>query len=316
MSRKPRIHVPGGVYHVMLRGNGGQIIFPDPADGARFLDLLAEGTERFGFRCHGYCLMPNHAHLVLQAGAIPLSRALQNLAFRYTRHINARERRAGHLFQGRYKAILVDGDAYLLELVRYVHLNPVRAGLCATPEAWRWSGHRAYIGRAAAPWLTTDWVLSLLAPGEGDARAAYRAFVAEGMGEGRRAEFHAGNGGGGRLLGGDTFIERAMAVAEAGEMPVEPPSVNAVIGAVAAAYGLTAADLAGPSRARYPARARGLVGLIARETGAAPLSALAAHFGRDQSSYSRAVSRVEESLATDEDLRKRAEAAKNAIMHD
>ena len=285
MARKPRIHIPGGVYHVMLRGNGGQAIFPDASDGARFLALLAEGTSRFGLRCHGYCLMPNHVHLVLQAGAAPLSRAMQNLAFRYTRHINARERRVGHLFQGRYKAILVDADAYLLELVRYVHLNPVRARLCDAPGAWRWSGHRAYLGRAAAPWLTTEWVLGLLAPEAGDARAAYRAFVADGMGEGRRAEFHAGNGGGGRLLGGDAFIERALA--EAGERPETPPSLDAIVAAAAGEYGVAAADLAGPSRARQLSAARGLACLLARDTGAAPLSALATRFGRDATSLSR-----------------------------
>jgi len=312
MSRKPRIHVPGGVYHVMLRGNGGQAIFPEPADGAHFLDLLTEGTVRFGFRCHGCCLMPNHVHLVLQAGAVPLSRAMQNLSFRYTRHVNVRERRFGHLFQGRYKAILVDAESYLLELVRYVHLNPVRAGLADRPDAWRWSGHRAYLGRAAAPWLTTEWVLSLLAPRERDARAAYRAFVADGMGEGRRREFHVGNGGGGRLLGDDAFVERALE--EAGESPDSPPAPDAIIAAVAAAYGVDASALANPSRARFLSEARGLAGLIARDTGAAPLSALAARFGRDLSSYSRAVRRVAEKTAADEPLQARMRAVNNAII--
>jgi putative transposase len=296
----------------MLRGNGGQVIFPEANDGAAFLALLAEGVERYGFRCHGYCLMPNHAHLVLQAGAIPLSRAMQNLSFRYSRHINARERRIGHLFQGRYKAILVDADSYLLELVRYVHLNPVRAGLCEQPEAWRWSGHRAYLGRADAPWLTTDWVLSMLAPREADARAAYASFVAEGIGEGRRPEFHAGNGGGGRVLGDDDFVERALA--EAGARPDNPPAPEAIVAAVAHEYGVTADALADPSRARILSQARGLAGLIARDLGAAPLSALAARFGRDLSSYSRAVRRAEQQAASDETLAARIEAVNNAIM--
>ena len=313
MARKSRIHVPGGVYHVMLRGNGGQVIFPEPADGARFLDLLAEGTTRFGFRCHGYCLMPNHVHLVLQPGAAPLSRAMQNLAFRYSRHVNARERRIGHLFQGRYKAILVDGDAYLLALVRYVHLNPVRARLCDAPGAWRWSGHRAYLGRAAAPWLTTDWVLGLLAPGQRAARAAYRDFVADGMGEGRRAEFHAGNGGGGRLLGDESFIERALA--EAGERPETPPPLDAIIAIAAGEYGVAAADLAGPSRARHLSAARGLACLLARETGAAPLSALAARFGRDPSSLSRVRGHLEASAKRDPALAERIERLNNTIIH-
>ncbi len=312
MARHPRIHLPGGVYHVMLRGNGGQEIFLDPGDGTYFLELLAEGTGRFGFRCHGYCLMPNHVHLVLQAGAEPLSAAMQNLAFRYTRHINARERRVGHLFQGRYKALLVDADAYLLELVRYVHLNPVRAGLCARPEAWRWSGHRAYLGRAAAPWLTTDWVLSLLAPREGDARAAYRGFVADGMGGARRPEFHAGNGGGGRLLGDDDFIARALA--QAGERPQEPPSLDAIVAAVARECGVAEAALAGPSRARHLSQARGLACRLARETGAAPLSALAARFGRDPTSLSRVLDNLEERAERDPELARTIVRLNNTII--
>ena len=111
MARKPRLHVPGGLYHVMLRGNGGADIFFSKADRKRFYALLEEGGQRFGTRLHGFCLMTNHVHLVLQAGEAPLSRPMQNLAFRYTRHVNARRKRVGHLFQGRYKALLVDGDS-------------------------------------------------------------------------------------------------------------------------------------------------------------------------------------------------------------
>ena len=321
MARKARIHVPGGVYHVMLRGNGGREIFSGPADGARFLALLGEGVPRFGLRCHGYCLMPNHVHLVLQAGARPLAAAMQNLAFRYSRHVNGREKRVGHLFQGRYKAILVDADSYLLELVRYVHLNPVRAGLVPRPEAWRWSGHRAYLGRAAAPWLTTDWVLGQFAPRAGAARAAYRAFVADGMGEGRRAEFHAGNGGvtggpgrgDGRILGDDAFVERALA--EAGEIPGSTPSLDAIIEAVGGAYGLAAAELALASRARHLSAARGLAGLLARDTGAADIAEVARRFGRDPSSISRAVRKAEERVARDSAFQAQLRSLKNAITH-
>ena len=129
MARKPRIHLPDGLYHVIFRGNGGQDVFLTDADYRRFYLLLQEGTFRFGYRVHAFCLMTNHIHLALQVGEIPLSRSMQNLSFRYTRWLNWREQRTGHLFQGRYKAVLVDGDSYLLELVRYIHLNPVRAGM-------------------------------------------------------------------------------------------------------------------------------------------------------------------------------------------
>ncbi len=128
MARKPRIHYPGAVYHVMLRGNGGANIFFEDADRYRFFLLLQQGIERFGFRVYAYCLMSNHIHLALQVGEIPLSRIMQNLSLRYTKWINWRTQKHGHLFQGRYKAVLVEGDEYLLPLVAYLHLNPLRAG--------------------------------------------------------------------------------------------------------------------------------------------------------------------------------------------
>ncbi len=209
MARKPRVHLPGGVYHVMLRGNGGQDVFFLDEDRYRWYLLAQEGVERYGHRIHGFCLMTNHVHLAIQVAETPLSKIIQNLSFRYTRWVNRRQRRLGHLFQGRYKAVLVDGEAYLLELVRYIHLNPVRAGLVVKPDEYPWSGHRAYLGLDTLPWLTTDWVLSQFAKRKDAARRRYAKFVADGMGEGYRAEFH-GGGVDARILGDDRFAERVL----------------------------------------------------------------------------------------------------------
>ena len=158
MARKSRVHYPGAVYHVMLRGNRGQPIFFSDEDRCRCYLLLQEGTVRFEYRVHGFCLMDNHLHLAIQVGDIPLSKIMQNLSFRYTRWVNKHQQRLGHLFQGRYHAILVDQDSYLLELVRYIHLNPVRAKWVDRPEDYPWSSHQAYLNAEAIPWLTTDWV--------------------------------------------------------------------------------------------------------------------------------------------------------------
>jgi len=147
MARKPRVHVPGAIHHVMLRGNAGQPIFADDTDRQRLCELLADGVERFDHRIHAYCLMGNHLHLAIEVGQVSLSREVQNLAFRYTHSFNHRERRTGHLFQGRFRSLLVDRDSYLLELVRYIHCNPMRSGLVRSPEAWTWSGHRTYLGQ-------------------------------------------------------------------------------------------------------------------------------------------------------------------------
>jgi REP element-mobilizing transposase RayT len=220
----------------MLRGNGGQDIFFAKADRRRFYELLAEGTARFGTRVHGFCLMTNHLHLVLQVGDTPLSRAMQNLSFRYTRFLNARRRRIGHLFQGRYKAILVEADSYLLELVRYVHLNPLRAGLVERPEDWAWSGHLAYLGRERLDWLTTDLVLGRFGGRLERARAGYAAFVREGLDEGHRPEFHTGTADA-RVLADDGFLERVLSPAE---RPGRAPSLNVLVRRVAAETELAA----------------------------------------------------------------------------
>src|SRR3990172_6960564 len=206
MARKPRLHYVGALYHVMVRGNGGQNIFADDEDRCRFYLLLHEGREKFGHRIHAFCLMKSHVHLAIQVGEKPLSRIMQHLCFRYTQWVNSRQKKVGHLFQGRYKAIVVDADAYLAELVRYIHLNPVRAKLVKDPEKYFWSGHRAYIGQENLPWLTTDWVLSQFGRRLKSARARYGEFVQYGRKEGHRQEFHDGTSGG-RILGGDSFVE-------------------------------------------------------------------------------------------------------------
>jgi hypothetical protein len=131
-----------------------------------------------------------HVHLVVQGGEVPLSLILQNLSFRYTRFINHRKKQTGHLFQGRYKALLLDIDTYLLELVRYIHNNPVRARMVKSPEEYPWSSHSAYLGDISVPWLTTDWVLAKFAVKKGKAVELYRQFVFKTMDEEHRNEFY------------------------------------------------------------------------------------------------------------------------------
>ena len=177
MARKPRIHYPGVFYHVMLRGNGGQDIFFSDDDRSHFSLLLLEGVERYSHRIHAFCQITNHVHLVIQVGDIPLSCVMQNLSFRYTRYINSRKNKTGHLFQGRYKALLIDGDNYLVELVRYIHCNPLRTGLTSSLNKYQWSSHSAYLGNDSILWLTTNLVLSQFSRQEDRARKLYNDFV-------------------------------------------------------------------------------------------------------------------------------------------
>lgn len=301
MARKPRIHLPGGLYHIILRGNGQQPLFFSDEDRYRFYLLLQEGTCRFGYRVHAFCLMGNHVHLVLQAGETPLSPGMQNLSFRYTRWINSREKRSGHLFQGRYKAILVDSDSYLLELIRYIHLNPVRSGLVKDPEDYPWSGHRAYLGMETLPWLTTDWVLGQFWKNLTLARNAYRTFVLDGMGEGARPEFHQG-GADTRILGDDWFAERCRAGNR--RLPSRL-TVQEIAARVCREYGIDETLLKAPSQRRIASEARAVVAWLARELGCATLSEVGTRVCRDVGSISSAVRRLTDRCLDDPQLAKR-----------
>jgi putative transposase len=190
----------------MLRGNAGDPIFFDDRDRYRLYLIIQHAVEKFHCRIHAFCLMRNHLHLVVQVEDIPISSIMQNISLRYTKWINHTRKRTSHLFQGRYKAILVDADAYLVELVRYIHLNPVRANVSPTPEYYPWSGHRCYLGSEQIPWLTIEPVLSQLAPGIEQTRMTYASFVFDGINEGRRDDFHSGTCER-RILGDEQFTD-------------------------------------------------------------------------------------------------------------
>lgn len=293
MARKPRIHSPGGLYHVIFRGNGGQPVFLREDDRYRFYLLLQEGTVRFAYRIHAFCLMTNHIHLALQVGDIPLQRGMQNLSFRYTRWINWREKRTGHLFQGRYKAVLVDADSYLLELVRYIHLNPVRAGVVQNPEKYPWSSHLAYLGKETFPWLSTELALSHFGRSSATARSGYRNFVLDGFGEGHRPEFHGKGEVDSRLLGDDTFLEKCLA--GTGEMP-HHLDLQDIVTKVCSAYGIDESALIAPSQDRVSSEARAVIGLLARDLSCATLSEVGRYVNRDVGSISSSVRRLSDRM--------------------
>lgn len=203
MARPLRLAFPHAVYHVTSRGNALRKIYQDTADRKQFLAILAQAVSRYGWLCHAYCLMNNHYHLVLETPAANLSRGMRHLNGMYTQAFNRRHGRVGHLFQGRYKAIVVEKESYLLELCRYVVLNPVRARSVEKPGAWSWSSYRATAGRAVAPaWLTVDWVLGQFGKRVKSAQALYRQFVAEGGGAPSPWTQLTGQ----IYLGGETFV--------------------------------------------------------------------------------------------------------------
>ena len=291
MARKLRIHFPDAVYHVILRGNAGEPIFFDDRDRYRLYLILQYAVETFHCRIHAFCLMRNHLHLVVQVDTVPLSRIMQNVSLRYTKWINFAQSRTGHLFQGRYKALLIDADAYLLELVRYVHLNPVRVGAVASAEEYPWSSHRGYLGTELIPWLTTHVVLSVLSPSVEHARKAYSSFVRDGVGEGRRGEFHCGTCEG-RILGDDSFTEDILV--KVNQKVEQDYSLDEVISAVCTHYRISEEKLKALGKHRPMTEARAVAAALVQKSQHLQLTELAKRLNRDVSVLGRAALRAGE----------------------
>lgn len=181
MSRPLRIEFAGALYHVTSRGDGQEDIYLDDGDRELFLEVFSEVSERFNWTLHAYCLMSNHYHLLLETPDGNLSKGMRQLNGVYTQRFNRKHKRVGHVFQGRYKAIIVQKQTYLLELARYIVLNPVRARMVRSAKEWPWSSYGATGGIADAQiWLTVDWILSAFSGKRSEAIERYKAFVAEG----------------------------------------------------------------------------------------------------------------------------------------
>ncbi len=182
MPRPPRIIVAGGLYHVTARGNRRAPIYVDDRDYHRFLSLLAREAARRGWLCRAYCLMPNHFHLVLEACRPNLSEGMQALLGNYARWFNWRRDLDGHVFARRFHAVAVENERHLLELTRYLALNPVRAGLSERADGWRWSSYAATTGTARRPpWLSPTPLLSAFGSDPRFARRRFADFVADGI---------------------------------------------------------------------------------------------------------------------------------------
>ncbi len=183
MTRPLRIELAGGLYHATSRGDRREDIYFSDEDRLKWLELLGDVCKQFNWRCHAWCQMSNHYHLVIETPEANLAQGMRQLNGVYTQHINRQHQRVGHVFQGRYKAVLVERDAYLLELARYVVLNPVRAGMVSSPGEWPWSSWAEMMGRKAVPdWLETGWLLQQFSKEMQRAREGYEDFVRAGVG--------------------------------------------------------------------------------------------------------------------------------------
>jgi REP element-mobilizing transposase RayT len=278
MARPLRIEFAGALYHVTARGNERRDIFFSDDDRSRFLDTLGKVCARFDWRCHAFCQMTNHYHLLVETAQANLSRGMRQLNGVYSQQVNHRYRRVGHLFQGRFSGILVQKENYLLELSRYIVLNPVRARMVAASEDWLWSSYRATVGLAPKPaFLTTDWLLSAFGKERVAAREAFACFVADGHGRPSpwaqlKSQIY---------LGSEEFVERMQRRIDA-EQPLEeiPARQKRPVPRPLAHY-----------TERYASRDRAMA--EAFRSGAYSMGQIAAHFGVGRMTVSRAVKRFE-----------------------
>src|SRR4030042_5678109 len=208
MARKPRIECEGAFYHVITRGNQRQKVFKDRDDFLKYLEILSNYKNRYKYFLYAYMLMNNHVHLLIETQEIPLSKILQGINQSYTTYFNRKYKTVGHLFQGRYKAILCDRDEYLLSLVKYIHLNPVRAKIVKFPDKYQWSSQHSYIKKTdGINIIDTDQVLRMFSEDKQSARKLYSAYMSDSQIVKKEDVY---NTIGQRILGSEEFLERVI----------------------------------------------------------------------------------------------------------
>jgi len=307
MARRPRVFAPQVLYHVIVRGNHRQVTFRTPADYQAYLERFGRYLPICQVRLWAYCLMPNHVHLLVETGTQPLSTFMQRLQQSYTQYFNRTHRKVGHLFQGRYKSIVCEKDQYLLALIRYLHLNPVRAKLVKRPDAYAYSGHRAYLTGQATAVLDPAPGLSVFG-----GVAAYRQFVRDGMGEGHQADYYAVTDQ--RFLGPARFVDEWQARIQ--KVPIARPRqpLALALQAVAAGLGVDVAQLRSADRSWVVSRQRTQAAYLLIRRGGYRTSEVAAALHRDPATVSsmltRFVARLSEEPATNRELERLAKKIK------
>jgi putative transposase len=278
MPRGPRLDAPGTLHHVIVRGIERRQIFRTDRDREDFLARLGQVVKEGQASCFAWVLIPNHVHLLVRTGATPLARMMRRLLTGYAVSFNLRHQRSGHLFQNQYKSVVCEEDCYLLELIRYIHLNGIRAGLVKTLrelDRYRWSGHSVLMGYERRPWQAKEEVLSYFGGRQGVARKKYRQFIFEGISMGRREELSGGAKRQGgekedresrrrfdhRILGSSTFVGELLAEEERVTQErvlfkKKRVKVEEVINLIGKKFGVTGEEIIGGSQRQTASRAR------------------------------------------------------------
>ena len=314
MGRPLRIEYPGALYHITSRGNERKKIFLDDEDRTKFLEILRDYHERYGVLIHSYVLMDNHYHLVLETPKGNLLKVMHGINGGYTGYFNRKYNRAGHLFQGRYKGILVEKDTYLIPLSRYVHLNPVRAKIVEAPEKHRWSSYPGYTGKGREyEWMDYSWVLSRFGDDISMARKKYRGYVEDALKEPVENPIEALHGQ--IILGGKEFIKKIKGMLKGRPLSqeiierkrlTENPRTDEVIRTVAREFGVEEEAIKDKGNRANAAR-KVAIYLVQRYTGLSNDEIGRLFGGIHYSAISKASARLKEEITHDSKLSKLVE---------
>jgi len=318
MARKTRIEFPGIFYHVLARGNNKQVIFKDDQDYNVYIIRLKRYHERYKFILYAYTLMPNHIHLLIETGITPLSKIMQGIQQSYTYYYHKKYESVGHLFQGRYKAILCQRDTYLLELVRYIHLNPVRAAIVASPEDYQWSSHQVYLGYSRQPFVKTGLIFRMFSEDESAAEKKYWQFIRDGIDrKGHQNAFY--NVIDQCYLGSPEFVERVKQKMKSKDQTedqnreqnirnmqylllIKKKTLPEILNIVTETTGVCPEGILGDSREQLISRARSLFVFVAARRAGISNKFLAEFLGRDTSSISNMIRTIEQKINRDQVL--------------
>ena len=284
----------------MLRGNNRKLIFNNSDNYLLFLKLLQEAIAKLGFLVHSYCLMPNHVHMIIEVRNMPLSKIMHHLASRYAKLYNHLYSKIGHLFQGRYKALLVHDENHLLDLCRYIHLNPVAAKMVDTPEEYRWSSHSTFSNPLKGTWVTTSLILSSLEK-RTKGLINYQTFIHDGLDD-IEPPSKSNSTDENVWDVDDYFIESLNANKNLNEQPKF--TLAQIVQAVCYELKISEACLSAPGKSQTISRARAFIILLSREYGIAENNQLTRMFGRHIATISNLATRYTEKLASDYALKK------------
>ncbi len=323
MPRKARLDVPGALHHIMVRGINKANIFDDDEDKTKFLDRLGQNLIEGKSSVYAWALMDNHVHILFKSGKEGISTVMRKLLTWYAQYFNRKHRRTGHLFENRYKSILCDEDNYLLALIRYIHLNPIRAKIVTTLEQldrYPWSGHRTLIGKTKQSWMDVDHVLSEFGATRRKAVNSYRRFVQEGLSQGRLPELTGGGlirskGGWSqvlsarrsgqkeefdeRILGGGDFVNAVLKEAEEKtnrqlKLRRSGKTIDKIIEEECKKVRVSANELKGGGRRRKVSTLRATIAKRGLDELGLSMAEIARHVGVTTSSIAKAVERLEE----------------------